>query len=330
MFCFVSGGWEIIYNFVHHIMGEATKYSGVPMHIGHYCSHVNTQIQQSNPGAAGFFSPESWRMFIQSGVSARMLGMPRSVREPCCELRYIGGDGTGIGIPIASVHHIPPVWVPPAGTRESSVDWGRLDRCAIGNKEVGTAEEKKQTRSYLKEATCSGVSKEHLCKIRDSLNEYETVLPKDIFDLLECWFTVERKNDRWDPIRRLLHACSCQDSLLGVVTADMLPHISGLISALTKTTYDGFDSSGTSVQHLINSIQQDGMGPEISAAAQACIKEMQRDESSGRQCLIVFASFLQFLGALSHPHYRDILLNFIIFIICIFGCVCALCRVTRF
>ncbi len=291
-----AGGWELIYNFVHHILGEATKYSGVPMHIGHYRSHIESQIQQANPGAAGFFAPEAWREFIQSGVAAKLLGMPRSVREPCCELRYIGGDGTGIGIPVASVHHIPPVWMPPEGVRQPSVDWGRLDRCAIGSHEQGSADQKKKSRDFLKRSTTSGISKQTICEVRDTLNDYSEVFPPELLKLLENWFTIDKSNTKWDPIRRLLNACACQDSLFGIVTANMLPRISQLIKALTKPTFDGFDDRGTSIQSLFHSIQGEGMGPEIVAASAACVAELQLKQGSGVRCTAVFASFLQFIG----------------------------------
>ena len=102
------------------MLGEQGKYSGVPMHIGHYRTHIDERVQRTQPNTHGFFSQKNWRIFFQSGVAIRLASLPSSIREPCCSLRYIGGDGTGIGLPINAIHHLDPVWKPPDGTRASN------------------------------------------------------------------------------------------------------------------------------------------------------------------------------------------------------------------
>ena len=103
------------------------------MHLGHFRAHVNERIRAVNPNVRGFFDPTAWREFIQSGVAARLQGFPSSLREPCCSLRYIGGDGTAIGVPLGNASDVVPVWQPPGGLREPNKKWGRLQRCAIGD-----------------------------------------------------------------------------------------------------------------------------------------------------------------------------------------------------
>ena len=124
-----AGGWELIYDFVSHLVGEASDHKGVPMHIGHFGNHVNGSIKRLfGDKVKGFFIPRNWRTFVQSGTALwlRSLGMMASAA--CCDVPVIGCDGTPIGIPNHSISAVDSVWQP-TGTILCAVclilrDWG--------------------------------------------------------------------------------------------------------------------------------------------------------------------------------------------------------------
>jgi hypothetical protein len=293
---FHLGGWEIIYEFLNHILGEQQKYSGVSMHLGHYRSHVESQIQMRSPASGGFFSPKSWRLFIQSGVAARLMGMPSTLREPCCELRYLGCDGTGIGVCISHVQDVTPVWVPPAGVRPPTTNWGRLARCAIGDFIDASAKEKDAARKYLRGCTEASNSSDDLRTLRDNVVNMLTSLPTQLAKVLEIWFTLDSADDRWDPVRRILRACSCQDSLLGIVPVSLLADIDGIVGLMTESDPFASGEQISSLDKHLHKLQVAGMGPEIAAAVTASKSEYFKNKSSGRVFLIALASLLSYIG----------------------------------
>jgi hypothetical protein len=224
------------------------------------------------------------------------MGQPSHVREPCCDLRYIGCDGTGIGVSIAQVQDVTPVWIPPAGTREPVLSWGRLRRCAVGDSVEGTAKDKMEARDFLKECTCAGACKDDIRSLRDKLDDHISSLPQDLSSLLEVWFTLDRSDDRWDPIRRIIRACSCQDSLLGIIPVSILPQVNEIVELMTVsepfTTSDDLLSLG----RALHSIQAAGMGPEIAMAVETCKTQYKNNQASGQVCVTALSALLKYIG----------------------------------
>ena len=141
----MTGGWELAYDYLMHVTGIREKFSGVAMHVGHYRDAMNHKIQSANPGVAGFFSPRKWRIFLHTALALRMASLPASTREPCCDLSVIGGDGTGIGVPLKNVLHIQPAWAPPEICTQTNRD-STMNRCAIGPTDTtGSASDFKNT-----------------------------------------------------------------------------------------------------------------------------------------------------------------------------------------
>jgi hypothetical protein len=195
------------------------------MHLGHFRGHVNERIKSTSTNIQPFFSEHRWITFIQSGLAARLAGFPSSTREPCCALRYIGGDGTPIGTPINNLHSVDPVWKPCSDEATATKKWGRLDRCAVGNSHLqGNNQSKKQARMFLREVTACSTSRTSLSDTRDKLDEIAESIPDEIAAMLETWFGMDIKDARWDCMRRILRALSCEDSLCGIVTLEMIPH----------------------------------------------------------------------------------------------------------
>jgi hypothetical protein len=269
------------------------------MHLGHFRSHVQSRIQHCNPGAAGFFSSKSWREFIQSGAAARLLALPTSVREPCCDLKLIGGDGTCIGVPIANASTVQPVWSPPASTREPAVSWGRLERCVIDSSGDTTAAERKDARAFVRSVTVPSISKDQVRELRDSLETYSTSLPADVLKMLEIWFTLESSDTRWSPLRRIIQACAHEDSVLGIIPVPLIAHVQQIIEILMNGKQILDDEDMSALACSFKSIESSGMGPDIAAAVTCCIAEQSKSKYTGRACTTACASLLKYIGYIS-------------------------------
>jgi hypothetical protein len=267
------------------------------MHLGHFRGHVESRIAQSNPGASGFFNPKSWREFMHSAVAARLMAMPPSVREPCCDLRMIGGDGTSIGVPVANVDTVEPVWKPPCGIRLPVHSWGRLDRCVIQEQETNTASDAKAARHYVKECTDSSVTRDVIRELRDSLDTYADTLPKEVSKVLEIWFSIDSEDPRWDPIRRLVRMCSYEDSILGILPVEMLPHVKQFIDVVANCQHPPLATWNGECASKLMEMKNMGMGPEIIAAVECCLGDTAiQSTCNTRAYLVALASFLQLLG----------------------------------
>jgi hypothetical protein len=65
-----TAGWEHIYDYLGHILGAHTKYSGIGMHLGHYHGHLNFMISLGQaPMVQGFFNAKYWVRFITAGAA---------------------------------------------------------------------------------------------------------------------------------------------------------------------------------------------------------------------------------------------------------------------
>jgi hypothetical protein len=266
------------------------------MHIGHFHSHVNQRIRRCNPTVNGFFSELAWQTFLQAGAAARLQALTADVREPCCSLRYIGGDGTAIGVPIANLGGIKPVWEPPLGLREPFKKWGRLNRCAIGNNCGVSASDAKECREYLQQATCPRAFGDSRLDIRNHLDTISDSLPPEILALLESWFGINHKDPRWEPIRHLLRACAYQDSLCGVVTLPMIPVIKRLTELACKTSPFATAVDIAEWESLIRTISKDGLGPYLAQSLTACREYYLINNQAGKSALLVLSGFLQYIG----------------------------------
>lgn len=271
-------------------------FSGVQMHLAHVRGHVNERISASCPQVRGFFEPTDWRTFVQSGLACRLLGFPSSIREPCCSLRYIGGDGTAIGIPTANAAHLSPVWEPPSGTRQPTKKWGRLDRCVIGhNIQDAAASEKKQAREFIREATSGAMNTEGVADIRESLDAHSDKMPEELTNLLELWFSFDTSDTKWDPVRRLLRACACQDSACGIMTSTMVPFVDTAVALATKRAPFTLPADLLEWRRVLAEIAKQGMGPDIAKALDGVKTEYLLSPTAGKSGLVAISAFLAYI-----------------------------------
>ena len=219
------------------------------------------------------------------------------MREPCCDLRYIGGDGTGIGITIGNLDNIAPVWQPPCSVRNPVKQWGRLDRCGIGHSPpLSDPKEKASTREFIHNVTKSSVTRDHFPELQEKLQEASQTLPPEIIKTLELWLTTDNKNAQWNPLRLLLRAFSREDTLCGMIPLDMIPFVETAIAIASKPR--PFTSTEDKLQwnHALNSIRKQGMGPEIAETLENCREQTIKSPVSGRSTMMIVLAFLQYIG----------------------------------
>ncbi len=303
-----AGGLEIIYDALGHLLGKASKFNGVAMHLGHLRSHIQERIQRMNPQVQGFFSPLDWRVFIQSGAASRQSSFPVTVREPCCALRYIGGDGTGIGVQIKNLDAVQPVWKPLAAASRPK-NWGAMDRCAIGNNvPLGsnrTAKDRKDARDKMKHV-CSSV---HLGAQADTetleqLKSYRDLFPPEVYDLLCQWLDLNSLDKKWSSMRSLLRACACQDSLCGMIPESMLKDLRTAITLALRPVelLSNTESQKTWTATLFK-LRQVGMGPQIVEALTIALQCYTSTPTGDSPVLFTLCAFLAHLGELSTKHH---------------------------
>jgi hypothetical protein len=255
-----TGGWELAYDYFTHITGEKGKFSGVPMHVGHFRDAMDARIQASNPGVAGFFSARKWRIFIHSALALRMSSLPTTTREPCCDLRVIGGDGTGIGIPLKNVD-IDPVWAPPHPSPPvSTIQKGStIDRCGIGPSDLeGTPADFDKARKYVHKLTSRSTATSVRGDIRDQIDDFIQHIPGPIFSALESFLILDPNEPHWHDVRCILATLSHTESLTGIISIHMVKDIASLVTRMR------LQPSATSDATLVDNISKHAMGPEIS------------------------------------------------------------------
>lgn len=293
-----TGGWELAYDYFTHITGEKGKFSGVPMHVGHYRDAMDARIQVSNPGVAGFFSARKWRVFIHSALALRMASLPPTTREPCCDLRVIGGDGTGIGIPLKNVA-IDPVWAPlqPMPRGSSALPRGStISRCGIGPTDLeGTAADFDKARKYVHQLTSRSISTSDRGDLRDQIDDFAEHMPTPILYALEMFLILDQNEPHWHDARCIMATLSHTESLTGIISIHMLDDITQLVLRMRLQSSSVPDSA------LMDSISKHAMGPEISRIfkAEMAVSYSQTPPVQ-RSTSVAFANLFEYIGNETH------------------------------
>jgi hypothetical protein len=156
---------------------------------------------------------------------------------------------------------MPSVWMPPGGLRPPKIDWGRHDRYTIGNNH-GKGDHA-SARKFVDNCTLKSASRSTSHENLNKLNEHSGNIPAEVEKFLRLWFTIEETDVLWNPVRRLLHACSLEDSLCGIVTLNMVPSLEQLLSIVNSKAPFATDVNRQLWRSAILSMKNEGMGPEI-------------------------------------------------------------------
>jgi hypothetical protein len=119
-------GHEVIYRYINHILGQPKQFSGVGMHIGHFASQFRIDTTST-------ITNSQMRRLLHTGITLWLRGFGELVLRPCCDLKFIGGDGTVIGITTPNIPKSTlPVWHPKT-LRHPLIDWNRRSRQALSS-----------------------------------------------------------------------------------------------------------------------------------------------------------------------------------------------------
>ena len=293
-----------MFDVLNHIVGRPGAFSGIQLHLGHFRSHIEERITRVNPAARGFFQPKKWMIFIQSAIASRMKGLPSFVREPCCELKIIGGDGTSIGVTIANIDNVQPVWQPPMGIRPCIKNWGCMDRCAIGNQLLSSgAKEREASRSFLRNSTEASNNQAQMASLRELLDCFEDSLPEPIFNILESWFCDDPESNEWDHVRNVLRMCSYKDSLCGSIGCDAVPFLRQAVSLMCQSRPLSSPADVTAWESCLRNMRLFGSNSHIPAACESIMRDSMPPSASTRQKALLFSSLLQYIGNISLLQY---------------------------
>lgn len=204
-------GYEVIYGFIHHILGEEGKYNGVAMNVGHYSSHFCSTSRCK-------VSKVVFRKLIHTGVALWMQSFSPKTKVPCCDLAFVGGDGTFIGIPIQNVPvDVKPVWQPevllPSETGSRNLREALAD--CLNNL---TSEARQQLRDDLKRAICDSMSDLDRYQLSYVLSQKWRTLQvtmSEFSDELWRWMRLPSVSRQFEPLRTILSCLISKDSVTG-------------------------------------------------------------------------------------------------------------------
>ncbi len=238
---------------------------------------------------------------MQSGIAARQASFPAAVREPCCNLRYIGGDGTGIGVQIKNLDSVQPVWKPPVSMYARPKNWGALDRCVIGNNvplpPERTAKDRKDARQFMKLATETPLGNSQNDVDLERLAEFQDLIPPSVYALLVQWIDLNSHEKKWSAMRSLLRASACQDSLCGVIPESMLGDLRSAVALASRPRVLLENKAEYALWcKTLHSIRQVGMGPQIAETLTLALD--CHNKGTDPQVLLTVCAFLTFLGEL--------------------------------
>jgi len=270
-------------------------FAGVQMHAGHFRDMMNTKISQCNPEAVQFFSAKKWRVFLQSGIALRLQSQVRNIPQPCCSLKYIGGDGTGIGISLSNISSMTPAWQPPDGTRKAVAvpSDSTLCRCAIGRVDSNgaSAQQVNLARDFMKQITSPSMSTSDRGSMRDDIDEHIQFLPNSIAIALEQWLILPEESVHWNSFRSLLHALCYKHSLTGIIPLKVADDVKTLTSHLRS-----WDKNVP--PDIVTSVQSTGLGPDICTIVDA-ERSASKAASVLTPCSRAVANLLDYIGLLS-------------------------------
>jgi hypothetical protein len=176
-------------------------------------------------------------------------------------LDIIGGDGTAIGIPVKQLQQLRPIWDPPGGVRDPIIRWGRKDRCAF-DMAVAVAFSGAETkalnaaREWVKQLTTTM----SLYSDGMKLSNHEHLIPPIILKELKRLLLLPLDSQEREPLRKLLRATCCSDSVTGIVTPSQISTWEAALKVLRNPRRKDILRE---FQQYKQNLQCAGMGPEM-------------------------------------------------------------------
>jgi hypothetical protein len=182
------------------------------MSVGHFLGHF-----KSSSGCV--VSKLTLRHLLHTGVAAWLKSFPRSTLHPCCDLRFVGGDGTMIGIPLKNIpSSVKSVWEPTV-LQTTIAKHNRTSREPLGDL-FGQlcSDQAVALRNELKHALKDEMTELERHKISTDIPRQWPVLKKCVPEFLVefCrWSALPSTSNQFKPLREFLRSTISAHSVTG-------------------------------------------------------------------------------------------------------------------
>jgi hypothetical protein len=258
------------------------------MHIGHYSEH----IRSTSDIVCG---RRAFNQLIQSGVANWMRSITCNTTRPCCDLDYLGGDGTLIGIPTSNIDKsVKPVWDPGLeGIRKSSISWNRVERHTfpdlVDNPDI--ANSVLEVMKSGTESNCSDVQRFVLANQLINVSGSET-LNSVIAEFIR-WTKLSITSPQFVALRTIFRCIQSRDSVTGAFPMPMCEQIVQSERDLANPRVAARCFSSLSINAEFHS---QGLGPEILKVLDDQIKSFGR-------VLVTTIQMLRSIGTQSQSYF---------------------------
>ena len=233
------------------------------MYMGHFMDQITAQVQAvGGPTRKGFMREALGRKWIQSGVTNWTKTLHKR-KNPCCSLDMIGGDGTGIGIPLHNVKRHQPVWRPRTFMTTPLFMGGRMGRCAMLTPAGCSKSEMRECRQVVK----SMLSKnENPLEHREHLEKFRDHIEPSILHEIERWTELVDDVDAVERecLRLVLQVIASEHCVTNIIDVTHVDVYIAIIRDLQAGDYRSFDVHRTELSSA-------PMGPEIVSIMQSQI-----------------------------------------------------------
>ena len=255
-----AGGHELIYRFLGHVLGVPAKFSGVPMHMGHFNAHMR-EFSFSESQYAGF-AQDDWRKFLQSGVALWLQNLSANSALPCCDLKFVGGDGTSIGIPLSNVAGLRSVWEPPSGVVDDMPEISERMIPIIMNHSDHDGNYMRKLRNNLRLALSSTLNSESfkLCS-ETYFSTTKDCVPRWFHD---CFVEFTQLEGAFrDSLRKLLRNCISEVSVTTLIPLVLLDPLRASCGAMEQVLTTVTAREQMTSLHSMFPFGHEGVLPEI-------------------------------------------------------------------
>ena len=241
--------------------------------MNHYRCNLTNRIQHGDSTRKEFFFASQWRAWVQSAFACWLHSFPTELDQPCCDLQWLGGDGTSIGTSQKRGTHLRSIWNPQVDV-PPDITWGRGDRAATAWKSQANDPE-----TFTKVNLTANQVKRHTDAIKfaldllksDDLPEPSQVelntssLLHSVRGELLRWCGLTAKSPEREPLKQLLKISLSSESITGAIPRPLVDSLLPLLNIERSQVPIG-DRRGqfaVSLENARNCLLSNGVGPHI-------------------------------------------------------------------
>ena len=271
--------------------------------MNHYRCNLTARIQQGDSTRKEFFFAGQWRAWVQSAFACWLHSFPRELDDPCCDLKWLGGDGTSIGTSQKRGTHLRSIWKPQIDA-DPDITWGRGDRAA-----TTWISATNDPKSFVKVNQTTIQAKRHTEALKYALELLKSddlpvpsqvelnasaLLPSIRGELLR-WCGLTAKSPEREPLKQLLKISLSSESVTGAIPrilVDALLPVLNLERSVLPTP-ERRAQAAVCLDRARNDLLCHGVGPHILK-----ILEVQLSSSDVLQDSIFHSTTFAFISQL--------------------------------